>query len=104
MIKLRPCPFCGWNDGAHRKDCYMLLLGRNIDAVIEGEEPPISVGMLDEAWNKRYEQTCTNIAPEKSYTPVFDCSECRWDNLLCMSDLKSDEINYCPKCGRKVIT
>ena len=46
--------------------------------------------------------TCTNVAPEAGHQPVFDCSNCGWDDL-CYDHIDDDELNYCPNCGAKII-
>ena len=103
MSGLKPCPFCGLADGAHREDCYMLLLGRNMDAIIDREVPPIGIETLDEAWNMRAERACR-------FTVSF--SDNGWLDSVCTECGYSENHDvhvavrhkYCPNCGAKVVS
>lgn len=102
-MEMLNCPFCGGTDGKHELDCYMELIGRNIDALIDGADIPISVERLDEAWNHRYERTCKHV-PDREGS-WFNCSECGfWVDWYTGDTNEVGKINHCPGCGAKVVS
>lgn len=107
MSESKRCPFCGgvykevWD---HPANCYLRMV---LDDIEMGEQGYIAgyhtEQELDEAWNTRYEQTCTmdegSWGPDGVYAASdYICSNCErvvWIN---------GELNYCPNCGARVVS
>ena len=104
--ELKPCPFCGE--------------GRVCLFDVQGEEgPAFTIGCVTddcpghvavswryptrekaiEAWNTRYERTCN--AEQIPYMP--GCYEGDWCSVCHCIEFESDNQNYCPSCGAKVV-
>lgn len=107
MEELKPCPFCGgeadidkygwgWNVRCLDPKCHFHIVPMPAH---ETEKEAI------EAWNTRYESTCTNTYDGRE----FECSECgvQW-HLLSRADVFDEwkhVVNpaFCPNCGAKVV-
>ena len=122
--ELKPCPFCG---GDVRNvypvnptlfDNHFLVICQQCGCIgpfsDEWKNGSLSPREFQEkavtAWNTRVERMVnvgmiavadTNVAPERGHQPIFECSNCGWDDLCC--DIRDDELNYCPNCGAKII-
>lgn len=104
MSQLKECPFCGGQYETikeHPSNCYIKCLSDNF-AYFCNQPGSIqhTKNEMKEAWNTRYEQTCT-INSETIYAyegnpidEVYKCSEC--------GEPVSLQDNYCPNCGAKV--
>lgn len=102
--ELKPCPFCGGEvsiiEVTERPDSFVE------EAFIQCEECGfsvhhkwLSVETLIKYWNKRAERTCS--AERIPYIPGG--YEGYWCSVCHCVDLESDEPNYCPNCGAKVV-
>ena len=106
MAELKPCPFCGGkpsircDEFGFYENLYMFT------HTCKGRKPQLnsfSCGYATkqaaiEAWNTRYERTCTNIDMFES----FKCSEC--GGYIMNYDSEYDiSPDYCPDCGAKVV-
>lgn len=86
--ELKHCPFCGGKK-KHDDNCYIALLAERVSFWSTDERE------LTEAWNTRYERTCTMIEAKGLFE--WRCSECNEYN-----DLPTIP-NFCPECGAKVV-
>lgn len=100
MEEHKPCPFCGSVDSFlndHPPYCYLRMFVDTATGIKTYTRKEI-----EEAWNDRYEPTCTMTVdyeePEEAY-PVYPirCSKCgliHWDAM---------PSTYCPECGARVL-
>lgn len=104
MEDFKPCPFCGGEYKSmkdHSQNCYIRLLADNFRAFATDDITfQHSEKEMDEAWNTRYEPTCTMdfqyAIDEYSNVFCFVCSNCEHDVFGEVS------IKHCPNCGARV--
>ena len=129
MTDLKPCPFCGSDNIAHRTwwnslhetghfiECYdcgcktgfLVDDSAFVAAVHDTEAEAI------EAWNTRHERTCEvtdidtgNEAAYEHYEHIMHCKSCHHEYGYVQynedGDTWMDELpNFCPNCGAKVV-
>lgn len=127
MSELLLCPFCGGeaetltaesmhggylfgimcNDCRSRGDVYdteaEAIAAWNSRADYHGyEQAAIEAWESIKAWNSRAERTCRSTTDDNAW--CFVCSECGKSFPRSQLHLAHNhgEINYCPRCGRKV--
>ena len=126
MTELKPCPFCGgkalYYEGYQRDDgtfvkgkvvckkcgCFKTSKGlaEHLGTIYYGFvgseiEKQVSETAI-EAWNNRAERTCKMIPNgETDFAATLACSAC--GNVESVYAISSDEFNYCPNCGAKVV-
>lgn len=106
--ELKPCPFCGGEaeirpvtmpDGNVRQ--YVSCLNDSCGA---------ASGLFGmdcyavDAWNRRAERTCHDVGSRWSIG--FRCDVCGFDAGIDDDEsvnFGTDEFNYCPNCGRRVV-
>lgn len=122
MEELKPCPFCGgdvelstYNNGeGYVIECKNHEWSRQLSHAsdIAGDIDMVSWGLGDdarnaliEAWNTRAERTCkmTKKGPEYVLGGWFECSECGVVYPPCNDDISAWALQYCPRCGAKVV-
>ena len=113
--ELKPCPFCGneaelrfFNNGSsfsYRVECLncTAMVGRRFEEYSTNRT--FWFGIKQEAidaWNTRAERTCKMIPNgETDFAATLACSAC--GNVESVYAISSDEFNYCPNCGAKVV-
>ena len=103
--ELLPCPFCGGkahiaeNVGYRGDMSYTVNCNAVYDCIASDSGFWYSSREAAvEAWNTRHVEMCENMRDKFGYKRLFVCSEC---GVTFDPDC---EINYCPSCGRKVVT
>ena len=107
MTELRECPFCGSTDiGIYQ---FGIIPDASVRCESCGSSTDSEYSTVEEAveaWNTRYEPTCTMEADEDAYSMVI-CSKCGYveESLLFVPEDGPIEFTgkYCPNCGAKVI-
>lgn len=114
MTDLKPCPFCGAaseiRSGSSTKPYVRCKsCGCRTGSYARGREADAV-----EAWNTRYERTCSmppydsgdNIMPDSGGGIIYHCSSCYHDLAIFGmnedGDVWSAAPKYCPECGAKV--
>ena len=102
MAELKPCPFCGSEDVV-AKLCHVEYPTRSSWYVCcKNCDKGDLISYLNEkraieAWNTRYERTCTKVPGKMVYGERRPkCSECG-------QSMGDKRWNYCPNCGAKVV-
>lgn len=94
--ELKPCPFCGGEDGKHSEDCYIIMSQENVSFVNLHHKPMYACEELGEAYNTRYKRTCNMVAPNSETMPYPRCSACGVPML-------NTPNRYCAQCGAEVV-
>lgn len=111
MEELKPCPFCGGEALlSGQKGVDNLWFGaiecQSCEATIEyfAYSPDALERRLTEAWNTRYEPTCT-MEYEELVPPLhlrkWTCSRCGGWWMRTPNNLSA--VHYCPGCGARVV-
>lgn len=108
---LKPCPFCGCEVDNHKDDCYFRMYSVAFaDSLVSGKpgmNVHVSARELRDAWNTRYEPTCTmeksRLSTGLPYQDVYICSKCNEQVIRGAIRGISEQPNYCPHCGAKTV-
>lgn len=99
MEELKPCPFCGCKADVIIGQNWVQVGCPNCDITTKTTSVFGSIYEIIEAWNTRYESTCTNLYHEGSPFGEggFRCS-------VCDAEMEGDSPTYyCYRCGAKVV-
>lgn len=107
MTELKPCPLCGGKvslerkmDGAYSFDCQRCGLDARLPECLD----ETNKGTAIEAWNTRYEPTCTMDANEYGDISCSNCgTEMSFYDLGCGLGESYYDHPFCFQCGAKVI-
>ena len=111
--ELLPCPFCGGEAEIHpSNDWDVKFTGSTYFAWCDKCETRGDYYNTEAeaiaAWNTRAERTCrmelTDLNSGSAYRDVWLCGECGGQVEQHTFLGKSDKPNYCPNCGRKVVS
>lgn len=122
MSELKPCAWCGApaelvpdEDGSVFIECdhlpWCVFTGSDTRMWFYGEDAfndspaKTAYEVAAEAWNRRAERTCRNVARSGEDGAMFECSECgkTWHVLRYeMGDWLHRHPVFCPECGARV--
>ena len=102
-MELKPCPFCGGEAELSESTSglpFFSIWCKNEDCFAGAiKVRDFDKERLVKSWNTRHETTCK--AELMPYMP--GCYEGYWCSVCHCIDFESDEPNYCPHCGAKVV-
>ena len=104
--ELKPCPFCGGEAKVMRDKCIeVYFVGCSNDKCLGFSALGWTYETAEEAikaWNNRNERICKMIPNgDADFAATLACSVC--GNVESVYAISSDEFNYCPHCGAKVV-